>query len=67
VGTPERQEREEEQWAGPEVLGAVRVLAGGEEPPLFLLTPSFIASAGEDENRGGGVTISFVISFVLFI
>jgi len=38
----ERQEREEERRA--EELGAEDELAVGEEPPLFLPTPSFMAS-----------------------
>jgi len=42
----ERQEREEERRAEAEVLGAGEEL-GGEERPLFLPTPSFMASAGD--------------------
>jgi len=42
----ERQEREEEKRAG--ALGAENEVAAGEEPPLFLPTPSFMATAGED-------------------
>ena len=38
----ERQEREEERRVEAEVLGA------GEESPLFLPTPPFMASAGEE-------------------
>ena len=39
----ERREREEERSAEAEELGA------GKELPLFLPTPSFMASAGEEE------------------
>jgi len=42
----EREERGEERRA--EELGAVNEVAAGEEPPLFLPTPSFVATAGED-------------------
>jgi len=48
VGLGERREREEEQGAEAEELGAEGELGGGAEPPLFLLTPSFMASAEED-------------------
>ena len=44
----ERREREEERRAEAEELGAVGELGAGEELPLFLPTPSFMASA--DEN-----------------
>jgi hypothetical protein len=39
----ERREREEERRAEAKELGA-----GGEKPPLFLPTPSFMASAEEE-------------------
>ena len=39
----DRREREEGRGAEAEELGA------GEEPPLFLRTPPFMASAGEEE------------------
>ena len=42
----ERREREEEREEEAETLGAVE--EGGEELPLFLPTPSFMASAGEE-------------------
>ena len=42
----ERREREEERRA--EVLGATEELVAGEGLPLFLLTPSFMASADEE-------------------
>jgi len=44
----ERREREEERREEAEVLGAVDELGAGEELPLFLATPSFMASAGEE-------------------
>jgi len=44
----ERREREEERVAEAEELGAAGDLGDGGEPPLFLPTPSFIASAGEE-------------------
>jgi len=43
----ERREREEEREA--EELGAERDLDAGEEPPLFLSMPSFMAPAEEAE------------------
>ena len=43
----ERREREEEREAEAEELGAAGELGAGE-PPLFLPTPSFVASADED-------------------
>ena len=44
----ERWEWEEERQAEAEELGAAAEWGTGEEPPLFLPTPSFMASAGED-------------------
>jgi len=44
----ERMEWEEERRAEAEVLGAEGETGAGEEPPLFLPTPSFMASAGEE-------------------
>ena len=44
----ERREREEERKAEAEALGAEDEVGAGEEPPLFLPTPSFMASAGEE-------------------
>jgi len=44
----ERREREEETEAEAEALGAEDEGGAGEEPPLFLPTPSFMASAGEE-------------------
>jgi len=43
-----RREREEEREAEAEELGATGELGAGEELPLFLPTPSFMASADED-------------------
>ena len=44
----ERMEREEENRAEAEVLGAEDETGAGEEPPQFLPTPAFMASAGEE-------------------
>jgi len=44
----DRREREEEREAGVEELGAAGELDAGEELPLFLPTPPFMASAGEE-------------------
>ena len=44
----ERAELEEERRAEGEALGAEDETGAGEEPPLFLPTPSFMASAGEE-------------------
>ena len=44
----ERREQEEEQEAEAEELGAAGGAGAGEELPLFLPTPSFMASAGEE-------------------
>jgi len=44
----ERREREEERREVAEALGAEDELGAGGEPPLFLPTPSFMASAGEE-------------------
>ena len=38
----------EVRWAEAEELGAVGKLGAGEELPLFLPTPSFMASADEE-------------------
>ena len=46
----ERREREEEMEAEAEALGAEDEGDAGEEHRLFLPTPSFMASAGEDEE-----------------
>ena len=47
-GIRERWEREEEREAEAEELGAAEGSGGGQELPLFLPTPSFISSAGEE-------------------
>jgi len=44
----ERREREEEHEAEAEELGAAGGSGAGEELPLFLPTPSFMASADEE-------------------
>ena len=44
----ERRKREEERRAEAEELSATGGLGAGEKLPLFLPTPSFIASADED-------------------
>jgi len=44
----DRREREEEREAGVEELGAAGELDAREELPLFLPTPPFMASAGEE-------------------
>jgi len=44
----ERQERHEEREAEAEALGAADEVGAGEERPLFLPTPPFMVSAGED-------------------
>jgi len=44
----ERREREEERDAEAEALGVVDEMGAGEELPLFLSTPLFMALAGED-------------------
>jgi len=43
----ERRVREEERWVEAVELGAGEELGGGEQP-LFLPTPLFMASAGEE-------------------
>jgi len=43
-----RRVRQEERKGEAEALGAVDNMGGGEELLLFLLTPSFMASAGEE-------------------
>jgi len=48
----DRREREEEREAGVEELGAAGELDAGEELPLFLPTPPFMASAGEEQGTG---------------
>jgi len=57
----ERREREEERRAEAEELGAAEEWAL-EELPLFLPTPSFMASA--DEDQGGGIL--FLLFFLMF-
>ena len=44
----ELRERQEEREAEAEALGAADEMGAGEEHPLFLPNPSFMASAGED-------------------
>jgi len=44
----ERRERQEEREGEAEALGAVDNMGDGEELPLFLPTPSFMASIGEE-------------------
>jgi len=44
----ERREREEEREAEAVALGAGGEAGDREEPPLFLPTPPFMASAGEE-------------------
>jgi len=44
----ERREQEEEREKEAEALGAEDEVDSGEEPPLFLPTPSFIAPAEEE-------------------
>ena len=64
----ERREREEERRAEAEELGATGELGAGEELPLFLPTPSFMASA--DENWGAGYDFlrsSFLFGFLPFV
>jgi len=58
----ERREREEEREA--ETLGAADEMGALEEQPLFLPTPSFMASAGED-YIGDGARFPFVLAFAL--
>ena len=43
----ERRERGEDREAEAEALGGAGELGAGEEPPLFLPTPSFMASVEE--------------------
>jgi len=43
----ERRERQEDREGEAEVLGAGDDMGDGEELPLFLPTPSFMATAGE--------------------
>jgi len=47
-GFRERREQEEEREVEEEELGAAGELGAGEELPLFLPTPPFMASAGGD-------------------
>jgi len=56
----ERLEREEEQEAEVEKLGAAEGSGAGEELPLFLPTPSFMTSAGE--GYGDGVRFPLFLS-----
>ena len=44
----ERREREEEREAEAQALGVEGDLGGGAEPPLFLPTPPFMATADEE-------------------
>jgi len=44
----DRRERQEEREAEAEELGAVGEVGAGEELPLFLPTPPFMASAEEE-------------------
>ena len=44
----ERRRRQEEREAEAEALGVVDEMGAGEDLPLFLPTPSFMASAGGD-------------------
>ena len=44
----ECREQQEEREGVAEALGAVDDMGDGEELPLFLPTPSFMASAGEE-------------------
>jgi len=44
----ERRDRQEEWEGEAEALGAVDDMGDGEELPLFLPTPPFMASAGEE-------------------
>jgi len=48
----DRREQEEEREAGVEELGAAVEFDAGEELPLFLPTPSFMASAEEEQGTG---------------
>jgi len=57
----ERLEREEERSKEAEELGAAGDFRAGEEWPLFLPTPSFMASADEEWGTGGAfLCFSFV-------
>jgi len=47
----ELREREEERRAAAEELGAAGELGSGEELPLFPPTPSFMASAEDEEGK----------------
>jgi len=61
----ERRELEGEQEAEVVELGAVGGRGAGEELPLFLPTPSFMASADEEYGRDAFPLLpSFVISLV---
>jgi len=59
----ERRERQEEREAEAEARGVVDDMGDGEELPLFLPTPSFVASAGEEEGTGH----AFLFSLLLLI
>ena len=54
--------RAEGAGRGAEELGAAGEFGVGEELPLFLPTPSFVASADEEQGMGH---VTFVISFVI--
>ena len=47
------------------MLGAVNQIGAGEELPVFLPTPSFMASAGEDYGTGCAFLLSFLLWFPL--
>jgi len=61
----ERREREEEGRAEAEELGAAGEFGAGEELPLFLPTPSFMASVDEDQRLGHGFACSSFCSVTL--
>jgi hypothetical protein len=58
-GLRERREREEERRQEAEMLGTE-----DEERPLFLPTPSFMASAEEEGGAGGVFPLSLLCSFL---
>jgi len=61
----ERREREEEQEAEAEELSAAGGSDAGEDRPLFLPTPSFMASADEESGADAfPMSFSFVIPLV---
>jgi len=57
----ERREQEEERRVEAEALGAVEELGTGQRP-LFLPTPSFMASVGEEKGAGHEFLCSFFCS-----